>query len=417
MTAHHFILPRSFNPLEFLRTPRLQMRADDARWLMSTIVRKTAHRDTDPWGCVRLHTSILRKIMSPNAISDIVAALERGEAIETAPHYPGVKCRGYRLGRRYLGDRHVRRPATDPRLIERIEQAQREQEAEQRCRWQPIHSALRDEQRYLTITADAGGILADLPEHTRLCQDVLVGNLKRRELPFSLSSTGRVFNGITGLKRELRAALRIGGERLGSIDIRNAQPALLAMLIGLKTPTNGVKHRESYKHTPLPLPPSAPPVCLPPLPLPASLPPALPDAADFADVAVSGLLYERLMECCPALDRESVKKRFLVDVLAKRGRYPSVVEQTFRAEFPSVYRMIRAINRDDHATAIRLLQKLESWLVVEQVAPRLLGRIRFATLHDAIYSPAAKLDEVEMAFHEAFDAIGFQMALKREGAS
>lgn len=168
--AHHFILPKSFDPLEFLQTPRLQMRADDARWLMGTIVRKTAHRDTDPWGCVRLHNRILRKIMSPNSIADIVSALDRGGAIETAPHNRGVKCRGYRLGRRYLGDRHVRRPATDPRLIERIEQARREQDAEQRSRWQPIHFALNDEQRYLTITSDVDGILAGLPEHTRLCQ-------------------------------------------------------------------------------------------------------------------------------------------------------------------------------------------------------------------------------------------------------
>ena len=90
-----------------------------------------------------------------------------------------------------------------------------------------------------------------------------------------------------------------------------------------------------------------------PLPcLPASLPSALPDATDFASVAVSGSLYELLMGCCPALDRDSVKKRFLVDVLAKRGHYPSAVERAFRAEFPSVYQIVRAINRDDHAAAL-----------------------------------------------------------------
>lgn len=109
---YFFTLPRSFDPLEFLTTPRLQMRADDARWLMDTIVRKTAYRNTDPWGCVRLHSSIMRKIMSPDNIAGIVKALERGKAIETAPYFAGVKCKGYRLGRRYLGDRRVCRPAT-----------------------------------------------------------------------------------------------------------------------------------------------------------------------------------------------------------------------------------------------------------------------------------------------------------------
>jgi len=397
---YEFTLPRSFQPADYLPL-RLATRADDARWLMSTIVRKTAYRDTDPWGCVRLHSSILRKIMSPNSIADIVKALERGEAIETAPYYAGVKCRGYRLGRRYLGDRHVRWPATDPRLIERIERARGEQEAEQRGRWKPIHFALSAEQRCVTITADADGILDGLPDHTRLCQDVLVGNLRRRAPPFSVATTGRTFNCITGLKRELRTALRIGGEQLGSVDICNAQPALLAMLIGLNSPTNGVKHRETYKHAPLPLP--------------ACLPPALPDAVAFACVAVSGTLYERLMDGCFSLDRSSVKKRFLVDVLAKRGRYPSSVERAFRAEFPSVYRIVRAINRDDHAAAIRLLQRLESWLVIEQVAPQLLGRIRFVTLHDAIYSRADELATVEGAFRAVFESIGFDIALKVEG--
>ena len=408
---HTLVLPKSFDPLEFLTTPRLQMRADDARWLMSTIVRKTAYRDTDAWGCVRLHWNILRKIMSKHHIADIVKALERGAAIETAPYYAGVKCKGYRLGKRYLGDRHVRVPATDPRLIERIEQARSEQEAEQRSRWRPIHFALHDEQRHVTITADVDGILDGLPEHTRLCQDVLVGHLRRRTLPFSVSTTGRVFNAITGLKRELRPALRIGGEQLDSIDICNAQPALLALLIvnqnGVVSPSDGVNNWDTYKHAPLPLPP---------LPLPSSLPPASSDASDFASVAVSGRLYEQLMDGCPSLDRDSVKKRFLVDVLAKRGRYPSDLEQAFRAMFPSVFRIVRAINRDDHALAIRLLQRLESWVVVEQVAPRLIGRIRFATLHDAIYSPVNKLEVVEAAFHEVFDAIGFRMSLKKESA-
>ena len=45
------------------------------------------------------------------------------------------------------------------------------------------------------------------------------------------SGFGRVHNSITSLHRTLRPALRIAGQPLGSIDIVNSQPALLALLI------------------------------------------------------------------------------------------------------------------------------------------------------------------------------------------
>ena len=43
-----FTLPRSFSPADYLPM-RLATRADDARWLLSTIItRKTAQRDVAP---------------------------------------------------------------------------------------------------------------------------------------------------------------------------------------------------------------------------------------------------------------------------------------------------------------------------------------------------------------------------------
>ena len=405
---HTFILPKSFNPLEFLTTPRLQMRADEARWLMNTIVRKTAHRDTDPWGCVRLHSSILRKIMSPNSIADIVTALERCEAIETAPHCAGVKCKGYRLGNRYLGDRHVCRAATDPRLIERLQQARSEQDAEQRSRWQPIHFALHDEQRHVTITGDADGILAELPDDVRLCQDVLVANLRRRTLSFSLSTTGRVFNAISGLKRELRTTVRLAGQPMGNVDLCCSQPALLAIEMLHKNPANGVNDRETYKRD------LRIPCC--PSPFSASSPPSSSPASDFSALVLDGDLYEFLSRET-GLSRDAVKHTLMRDVLAKRGRYPSPIEEVFRREFPEVYAFVRRVNRHNHAELIRQLQRRESWLVIENVAPRLVGKVPVMTLHDAIFSSADKLDVVEAAFDEVFDSLGFRISLKQEGAA
>jgi hypothetical protein len=127
-------------------------------------------------------------------------------------------------------------------------------------------------------------------------------------------------------------------------------------------------------------------------------------------------LYE-FLTLRTGLSRDAVKLALLRDVLAKRGRYPSRVEDAFRREFPEVYSFVRMVNRDDHAELIRRLQRRESWLVVEQVAPRLVGRVPCITLHDAIYSRRSALDTVEAAFSEVFDTtIGFRLRLKREAA-
>jgi len=398
-TRYEFTLPRSFQPAEFLGG-RLLTRSDDARWLVSQIVRKIASRDTDPWGCARLHSDVLGRVMHKNTVSAVVEALEAGGAIETAPYYAGVKAKGYRLAKRYLGDRSVQVPATDPRLIARIEaERERRHADEQRTRWLPVHYALDREQQAVTITQDADAILDGLPDHSRLCQHVLVSRIQRRELPFSVSSTGRVFNSITGLKRELRQALRLDGEHLGSVDLVCAQPALLSMLLLAKTHPNGPKHRETYKHYPGP--------CLP------ACPETGPDFSAFASLACGGSLYDRLM-ADTGLDRTSVKLGLLRDVLAKRGKYPSVVETTFRREFPSVYRVIRAVNRQDHGELIRLLQHTESWLVIGLVAPRLLGRVRITTLHDAIFSQRQSIARVADCFRDVFRELGVSMALKCE---
>jgi hypothetical protein len=191
-----FTLPRSFNPAEFLDTPRLAMRADDARWLVSTIVCKTANRDTDRWGCVRLHSKIMRRIMYEPTMGDVIEALERG-AIETYGYAAGVKSKGFRLAGRYLGDRPVRVLAVDVRLVQRIQREQERMEAEQRREWLPIHHLLNAEQRQLTIDPAADELVSVLPYHCRLCQSVLVDRLQRRQLSFSVSTTGRVFNSIT----------------------------------------------------------------------------------------------------------------------------------------------------------------------------------------------------------------------------
>lgn len=413
---YYFNLPASFDPLEFL-PQRLHMRADDARWLLSTILRKMASRDVDPWGLVRLHSDILRRVMNKRTYNDVIES-HLDSAIERRPYKVGEVSFGYRLVERFMHEDSRIVPATDVRLIDRIRREQRRMEKLQAGRLRPIHDQLAREQQHLTITPDANDILSALESaNARLCQSVLVNDIRYRRLRFTVSTTGRVFNAISGLKRELRRALRLAGEPLGGIDIQASQPSLLAMMLSKSlAPTNGLNNVATY---------SIPPPC----PCVAAVPPAssaglaalrlggpayASDVARFADAALDGCLYESLASLV-GLTRDQAKKRFLVDVLAKDGCYPSEFEDAFRQEYPTVYAAIRHINRENHCTLIRLLQSVEAWLVIDLVCPRLIGEgVPCLTLHDSVYTQVRMLDRVESAFHDAFREIGFELSLKRE---
>ena len=167
-----------------------------------------------------------------------------------------------------------------------------------------------------------------------------------------------------------------------------------------KLPTNGPKSRATYK------------IPSPPVP---SLSPVPADVQAFAASVLGGTFYESLAEQT-GLDRSVVKRRVLIDIFAPRRLYDSFVLRAFSESYPSVLKAIRAVNRDDHATLIRQLQRLESWLVIEQIAPRLLAqRVPTISLHDAIFAQRRAVDIVADAFRETFDELEVHFALKTEG--
>ena len=152
------------------------------------------------------------------------------------------------------------------------------------------------------------------------------------------------------------------------------------------------------------------------------------DLDDYCQLVQSGRFYDFMLsqletQSCLSSTRDELKRRFLADVIAKRkandrgAEYPSEIEDCFGRWFPSVYRFIRAVNRDgwEHANLIRELQRLESHLVIETVAADLLSRhprLFVLTLHDAIFTQPRSIPAVVRAFDAAFDKMNFPMTLK-----
>lgn len=432
MTPYRFRLPESFRPGEFLRLPRLRNLHDDARYFVSLILTKLAHRDVDERGYVRLMAKYLRKVMNYDNYSGVVDSLLEGGAVTRSPYQVGERAFGYVLADRFREDRHVLTPATDVRLIRRLDAFHRQAEIERRARMLPVHFGLERSQWRLRIDGGmAHEILTTLPPASNPfdIQGILVSDILQRQFRLSVGRYGRVANNITALKRELRAALRVDDDPLHHVDISCCQPALIgqaakhagseAAHIGNAARRTG---RQGWGQTGRERTASI---------YDAGQPtPSKSDLDDYCRLVQRGEFYDFMLskiktELCPSFTRDDLKHRFMADVIAKKkandrgAEYPSEIEDCFRALFPSVYGFIRAVNRDgsEHANLIRELQRLESSLVIETVAADLLTRFAgmfVLTLHDAIFTTPDGIPSVIASFESAFSENGFPMKLKVE---
>lgn len=424
-------LPYGFDPVTLLgsclRTPA---DADRVRWILNLVLRKQAHHDTDAYGYTRINMEILRRQIGQPASRLCRAITDKG-VFETSPHIAGVRSRGYRVGDSLLDLEARRARLVEPTLVERIGRELEELQKQREVTWLPIHHQLREIQQLLTIIPEAHTALAALASQSRLCQSVLVGNLERRHPSFSVSNTRRVFNGLTGLSRSLRTFVRLDHEPISALDLRNAQPAMLALLLHPSEAKGPSEYKTRFlgclssSSSPLPADRSSVSGLL------ASFRhrfsshsfAVLDDYWSFLDLVRSGDLWSHLIALClsagvplPNGDaaRDHVKRLLLRDVIAKRGRYPSPFERVFAEAFPSICQFVWWANAEHHATLICVLQRIESWLVVENVAPKLVGRIPIVTLHDAIYSRTRDRPLVHQAFEDVFKELGCRLGLKEE---
>ncbi len=230
---YQFVLPESFEPREFL-SAKLHRRADDARYLASTILWKTAIGRVDDRGRVVLNAKSLNNIMAKDYTAKVIGSLCEAGVIHRDHYIRGEKSYSYWLGDRFRFDQHIRRNATDGRLIGRLQKFQESWKEKQRSRMREVHFHLERQQQRLKIDVDyAKSILATFPRDKNLfdTQGLLVSNLAKHRMHFSVGQYGRVANAITNLSRDLRPALRHKGKPLHSVDIRSCQPALLGHLV------------------------------------------------------------------------------------------------------------------------------------------------------------------------------------------
>lgn len=431
MTALHFTLPESFEPAAYL--PFAMRRYHDAaRWFISTILTKIARRHGRK--SVRLHAAYLKRMMG-DRYSDVIGELLDAGAVTRAPYKSGASF-AYSLGSRFIDDRHKRIPVSDLVMIKRIQRQRDSAREHVASRFLPVHFSLLEHQRHLTIDGNgARRCLAGLPQKCNPydAQGIQIRDIEEHRWRFNVGRFGRVTNNVTSMKRELRPFLRIDGEPIIELDIIAAQPSLLALLIKL-THLSKLPNHKRVQGSACPVCCPSPCVCLSPVSLlsPCYCVGAFGlslsllsgtvilsskkvekiEFARFCRAVLEDDIYDMLADSA-GLSRDDAKHRFIVDILAKDGGYPSAVEDAFRKTFPGVHRFIKHVNRDHHATLIRTLQRLEAWVVIELACGRITSPV--LTIHDAVYAPATTMPAVEGHLRDVLQEVGIRMQYRVDG--
>ncbi|MGV3529141.1 MAG: hypothetical protein ACO1OO_09615 [Flavisolibacter sp.] len=260
-------------------------------------------------------------------------------------------------------------------------------------------------------------------------------NIERiADADFQLSVDTNVYrfhSNITNIRSELRNLLTYNGLPLCSIDIKNSQPLLSIVLLleefwkgeGVKTTISihNINHKSTFKQLPIQQYISYI-MCL--------NSPETQSCAElqrYIDLVTQGVFYERLEQVfgeelgSKYADRRAVKTA-MFQVLYSDNRFigtkDAAPKRLFRDLFPPVYKLFAMIKQGDNTKLPRLLQQLESHLMIKQVAKRIAREkpdLPIFTIHDSIATTVGNEVYVQSVIEEElFAAIGYKPILNTE---
>ena len=196
-----------------------------------------------------------------------------------------------------------------------------------------------------------------------------------------LKGTGRVFNFLSCLPKELRGFVRINNKPIIELDIANCQPLLFVSLL------DEVKDNQ--------------------------------DVVFYKELCEAGEFYNFVRKLLIANDCEAInEKTFKVDFFAKiffsteKKNYKW--RQIFDKEFPSVSLMVSKLKKDDYKDLACMLCRVESDLMINKVSRTLIDYniYEFFTIHDAIYTTADNVEVVKKVVTEAFKELDLKPNIK-----
>jgi hypothetical protein len=219
--------------------------------------------------------------------------------------------------------------------------------------------------------------------NSRLASAIRIQN---GDIFYSVDNTSHRFHSnITNISKDLRPYLRINGEPLVNIDIKNSQPYLSTIILTDPKKVSSMIEDPAFA------------LLLQSLKVSQS-----EDVKKYISLVVSGKFYEFLMQefanAGIELSRDETKTQVL-RILFARNRPPKnpinrKCREIFQASFPTVHRIfskVRGSEKGDKFHSFKrfaiLMQRLESYLILEVIMKRIYRELPgtiAVTIHDSI---------------------------------
>lgn len=174
---------------------------------------------------------------------------------------------------------------------------------------------------------------------------------------FTIGKTGRVFARWNLCPSDARKCLTINGKETSELDISNSQPLLLSTLYAGK---------------------------------------AKLEYARYLKLVQSGKLYEDLQAKGDYPSRKAAKEAF-IEYLFGSTKHPKA-EQYLERNFPYLAALITAYHGENHKKLARVLQTIESDIVVNQIC----GEFPAISIHDGVRVPSEIAPAVKVRFEQIF---------------
>lgn len=370
----------------------------------------------------RLHSLVLRKYIPSRQVTTLRNYFAGHGVLELDGYSAGHYSIGYRIAGDYDGGLPMRFILTDERLIQK-RQLWRESVISKKTpemlelgeRRKPITDSMRDTLDRLCLCSSAEQVERELqgkgidPAHLHYSCSVIENH--DHEGLFMDSFGWRVHSIVTHTTSELRPYFRFDGEPLGELDVRNAQPLILA--IALRNPALCATYIGNAQHS------AGSTAWRSALGILRDVPER--EIQEFTRLCETGQFYESLMDGVKAISRENIKHSVYRDIFFGKIQQRGPVSDVFDSLWPRLSDMLRTLKKTfGYKIVARLLQRMESTVMIDGVCGRIVSEypdIRFLTIHDAALAVVNRGDAIRRLIEAEFDRYGVQATVKTKNMS
>lgn len=211
----------------------------------------------------------------------------------------------------------------------------------------------------------------------------------------------RLHHPFASLKSELRKHITIDHMPLIGIDLKNAQPFLLASILNHCFCSPNKQMGLFLTETPL----------IEEITRTYDLV-KKNSLIEFIKHSIEGTLYEQIktkLENRKSKNwtRKEVKNKFIINLFSNQE---NLFTRVLNEEYPDVMHFIRKVHKENRSALAILLQRLESYLFLDNIAKEVASSVtsKFYTIHDSIYVKPPYLEAVkEICKRKTLDVTGF----------